>query len=70
MQLKDTIYNFRQLYLIVLYKTLLRFRKKKKNAPTNRTSGKIFLKIFYIGLSMNNKVMVDTVKGLEIMILT
>lgn len=61
LQVKDKIYNFKQLHSEALYETWLRFKKKLKNSPNHRTTSRNLLGIIYRALNANTDVIVDTI---------
>lgn len=60
LQLKDEIYNFRQLNSEKIYETWLTFKKKLINVTNHRTLECNLLEIFYRALNIYTKDVVDT----------
>lgn len=61
LQLKNEIYNFKQLHSEVLYMKWLRLKNKLQNAPNHRITEKSLIEIFYIAFNANTKALTDTI---------
>lgn len=60
LQLKDVIYNFRQLHSEALYKACLSFMKMLMNVSNYKIIGGNLLEIFYVVYYANTNILVDT----------
>lgn len=67
LQLKDEIYNFRQLKTEALHKRWLRFKKKLTKFLNHKIPDDSLLEFFYKSLNNNTKVVADTVVGRALM---
>lgn len=61
LQLKDEIYNFRQLPAESMYEAWFRFKKKLSVVPNHRIRGSHLPEFFYRSLNESSRAMIDTI---------